>query len=134
MISTNAKGGHYRDYYYGRYNSKDYDSMAAEYVSQREAKISKEKSEKMSAKDKETAKDLKKVAGEEKEGDDDDKKDDKKEGEDGDDGDKKEKKDEKKEEDADSKEEAKDDIPAELKKPEKPKALTQKKSKKHKKK
>ena len=36
MISTNAKANRYRDYYYGRYHNKDYDALAAEYVSQRE--------------------------------------------------------------------------------------------------
>jgi len=43
MISTNAKANRYRDYYYGRYHNKGYDSLAAEYVSARESKIAKEK-------------------------------------------------------------------------------------------
>ena len=62
MISTNAKANRYRDYYYGRGHNRDYDALAAEYVSQRENKIAKEKQAKMSAKDKEAANDLKKVA------------------------------------------------------------------------
>lgn len=43
MISTTAKANRYRDYYYGRYSNKNYDALAAEYVSEREAKIAKEK-------------------------------------------------------------------------------------------
>jgi len=42
MISTNAKANRYRDYYYGRYNNKDYDKLATDYVKEREAKIAKE--------------------------------------------------------------------------------------------
>lgn len=58
MISTTAKANRYRDYYYG-HNNQNYDKMAAEYVSEREAKIAKDKKAKMSAKDKAAAKDLK---------------------------------------------------------------------------
>merc|ERR1740117_1006667 len=63
MISTTAKAKRDRYNYYGGYGqTKDYDALAAEYVDERELKIAKEKSAKMSPKDKEVAKDLKKVA------------------------------------------------------------------------
>ena len=119
MISTNAKANRYRDYYYGRYHEKDYDKIAAEYVSAREAKIAKEKQAKMSAKDKEAAEELKKATGEktddkddDKDGDKDDKKEEKKEDGDkgGDDADDK-KEEEKKGDDGDKK---KDFVPPEL--------------------
>lgn len=62
MISTSAKARQDRYNYYGRYHGKDYDALANEYVSERETKIAKEKSAKMSPKDKEAAKDLAKLA------------------------------------------------------------------------